>query len=72
MHELRTEGISADMDYKQRKLKAQMKDADRKRAQYVIVLGDQEFETGQVELKNMQNGETQTVQISELVKYLED
>lgn len=72
LHELRTEGISADMDYKQRKLKAQMKDVDRKRAQYVIVLGDQEFETGQVELKNMQNGETQTVQISELVKYLED
>lgn len=72
LHELRTEGISADMDYKQRKLKAQMKDADRKRAQFVIVLGENEFETGQVELKNMMNGETQSIHISELVKYLED
>ncbi|WP_052256484.1 histidine--tRNA ligase [Salinicoccus sp. YB14-2] len=72
LHELRTKGISADMDYKQRKLKAQMKDADRKRAQYVIVLGEQEFESGRVELKNMENGETQNVQIDELVKYLED
>lgn len=72
LHELRTEGISADMDYKQRKLKAQMKDADRKRAQFVIVLGENEFETGQVELKNMMSGETQSIHISELVKYLED
>ena len=72
LHELRIAGISADMDYKQRKLKAQMKDADRKRAQFVIVLGEQEFETGKVELKNMKNGETQNVQLDELVKYLED
>ena len=72
LHELRTSGISADMDYKQRKLKAQMKDADRKRAQFVIVLGEQEFETGKVELKNMKNGETQNVQLDELVNYLED
>lgn len=71
LHKLRTHGISADMDYKRRKLKAQMKDADRKRAQYVIVLGENEIDSGEVELKNMKDGSSQTVRIDELTNYLE-
>ncbi|CAM4234241.1 histidine--tRNA ligase [Lacicoccus alkaliphilus] len=72
LHQLRTEGISADMDYKRRKLKAQMKDADRKRAEHVIVLGEDEINSGEVELKNMQDGESSTINIDELKNYLED
>ncbi|SOC38388.1 histidine--tRNA ligase [Salinicoccus kekensis] len=72
LHELRTKGISADMDYKRRKLKAQMKDADRKRAEHVIVLGEDEINSGEVELKSMQDGESRTMNIDELKNYLED
>jgi histidyl-tRNA synthetase len=72
LNELRTRGISADMDYKRRKLKAQMKDADRKRAEHVIVLGEDEINSGEVELKNMQDGESRTINIDELKNYLED
>ncbi len=72
LHELRTKGISADMDYKRRKLKAQMKDADRKRARHVVVLGGNEIESGEVELKNMEDGASRTVRLDELTNYLED
>ncbi|MCD2136793.1 histidine--tRNA ligase [Salinicoccus halitifaciens] len=72
LHELRTKGISADMDYKRRKLKAQMKDADRKRAEHVIVLGEDEINSGEVELKSMQDGASQKMNIDELKNYLED
>lgn len=72
LHELRTKGISADMDYKRRKLKAQMKDADRKRAEHVIVLGENEITSGEVELKNMLDGASRKIHIDELTKYLED
>lgn len=68
---LRTQGISADMDYKYRKLKAQMKDANRKGAKYTIVLGENELETKEIELKNMETGETKKVHFDEIASCLE-
>ncbi|MBX0315042.1 histidine--tRNA ligase [Planococcus glaciei] len=64
--ELRSNGISADMDYTGRKLKAQMKSADRKGAAYVIVMGETEMASGQVALKEMATGEQQTVAFAEI------
>ncbi|CAM5196149.1 Histidine--tRNA ligase OS=Ureibacillus acetophenoni OX=614649 GN=hisS PE=3 SV=1 [Ureibacillus acetophenoni] len=52
----RTKGISADMDYIDRKMKAQMKSADRLGAKYVIVIGDSELEEAAVNIKEMQTG----------------
>ncbi|MBZ5201248.1 histidine--tRNA ligase [Planomicrobium chinense] len=64
--DLRSSGISADMDYTGRKLKAQMKSADRKGASYVIVMGETEMASGQVALKEMATGEQQTVAFAEI------
>ncbi len=72
VHSLRTKGISCDIDYKRRKLKAQMKDADRKGAAYTIVLGEEELSTGNVELKQMGTGESKTVHLDELETLLEE
>ncbi|MDN7226927.1 histidine--tRNA ligase [Planococcus liqunii] len=66
IRELRSNGISADMDYTGRKLKAQMKSADRKGAGYVIVMGETEMASGQVALKEMATGEQQTVAFAEI------
>lgn len=54
---LREEGYWAEYDVMGRGLKAQMKYADKIGAQYVIVLGDNEIESGKVKLKNMKSGE---------------
>lgn len=59
VRDLRANGISADMDFNGRKVKAQMKSADRKGAAYVIVIGETELESGQVALKKMATGEQQ-------------
>lgn len=66
----RTKGISADMDYIDRKMKAQMKSADRLGAKYVIVIGDSELEEAAVNIKEMQTGNQEKVPFVELVNYL--
>src|SRR5699024_8722686 len=42
LNELRHNGVKADKDYLSRKVKGQMKQADRLQANYTIVIGDQE------------------------------
>ena len=42
-----------------------MKYADKIRARYTIVLGDNELETGKAELKNMKTGEKKTLSIGD-------
>ena len=66
----RAKGISADMDYVDRKMKAQMKSADRLAAKYVIVLGDSELEEGAVAVKEMESGNQEKVAFHDLVNYL--
>ncbi len=70
VNQFRQNGISADMDYLERKMKAQMKTADRQEAKFVIVLGDAELEEQAVNVKEMATGNQQKVAFSELVTYL--
>lgn len=72
LHKLRKNNISAEMDYENRKLKAQMKDADRKNARYTIVLGDDELSSEAVDIKEMATGDSKNVKFYELIEFLED
>ena len=58
LHDLRASGISAQMDFSKRKLKKIMQYANQIKAQFVAVIGDKELEKAQVELKDMETGET--------------
>ena len=66
----RLKGISADMDYLMRKMKAQMKSADRLQAKFVVIIGETELEEGVVVVKQMETGNQEKVQINEIVNYL--
>ncbi|MBT2569141.1 histidine--tRNA ligase [Planococcus sp. ISL-110] len=66
VRDLRMNGISADMDFAGRKVKAQMKSADRKGAGFVIVIGETELESGKVALKEMATGEQQEMAFEEI------
>ncbi len=57
-------GISAERDYLNRKIKAQFKAADRLKAKYVAVLGDEEFKNNIINLKNMETGEQVEIEFS--------
>ena len=71
LYNLRSEGIKADKDYKGRKLKGQMKQADRLHARYTIVIGDTELETERVKIKNMETGETTEIGLSDIAAFLQ-
>ncbi len=53
VHKLRKLGLCAAMDYSSRSLKAQMKQADRLKARFVLIVGEQELEKQEAVLRNM-------------------
>ncbi len=57
-------GVSAETDLCGRSLKAQMKYADKAGASYVLVVGDDEIQQNQAELRNMNNGERTQVELT--------
>ena len=62
---LRGEGKYAECDIVGRSLKAQMKYANKIGAEYTLIIGDSEIESGKAQLRNMQTGEQQLVNIEE-------
>lgn len=67
---LRSKGIYVEFDTMGRSFKAQMKYADKSNSEYLIVIGDNEVQTGIVNLKNMQSGEQQTIELSKIESLL--
>ena len=61
--ELHQKGITTDVDLLRRSLKAQMRDAGKKGAKWVVILGDNEIRRGVVILKNMSDGSQQEFSI---------
>ncbi len=64
--ELRAKGIPVESDFLRRSLKAQMREADRQQAAFVIVVGQHELESGSAGLKNMQTGEQKEILLKNL------
>ena len=69
LNELRHNGVKADKDYLSRKVKGQMKQADRLQANYTIVIGDQELENNEIDIKDMTTGNTEKINLDEVVAY---
>jgi histidyl-tRNA synthetase len=60
---LRKAGKYAECDIVGRSLKAQMKYANKIGAQYTLIIGDGEIETGKAQLRNMESGEQTEVDL---------
>ena len=54
---LRKQGLCVEMDFLRRSLKAQLRDASRAQARWVIIMGEDELARGQVILKRMSDGQ---------------
>jgi len=61
--DLRINGFTADMDFMDRNIKGQMKQANKYPARFVAIIGDDEAVLGKVMLKNMQSGIQELVDI---------
>ncbi len=67
---LRLAGISSELYPDNAKMKKQMGYADKKEIPWVILVGEDEMQTQQVKLKNMQSGDQITIGINELIDHL--
>ncbi|MCI2254441.1 histidine--tRNA ligase [Domibacillus sp. PGB-M46] len=70
VHELRTAGLSADRDYQDRKMKAQLKASDRQHARFTAILGEDELAENRITLKDMAAGSQDQVPLNELAGYI--
>jgi len=67
---LRQKGFYAESDIMRRAVKAQMKYADRIKARYSMIIGEDELATGAADVKNMDTGEAVEVLLDNLEEYL--
>ena len=64
--QLRKEGIHAECDTVERSVKAQMKYANKIGALYSVIIGETELQENKLELKNMTEGTSETISLSQL------
>jgi len=67
---LRRAGISAELDFEARGLKAQMRAANRLGCRFALVLGGDEIAAGQVAVKDLTTGEEAKVPLREVAAHL--
>jgi len=67
---LRESGIGVNIAFGQRSMKAQFREANRLKAQFVIIIGEEEVAADEVTLKNMANGEQQRIPVQEVSSFL--
>ena len=65
--QLRQAGIKAEMDSMGRSMRAQFKYADKVKASYVLVIGEDEMTSGQVKLRDMTDGSEQELALAGFV-----
>jgi histidyl-tRNA synthetase len=71
IHALRKHGYRCDVDYLNRSMKAQLREANRQQARYVVIVGDQELQQAQCQVKNMSTGEQSAVPIDSVIQFLQ-
>ena len=64
---LRQAGINTEIYFDDKKIKAKFKYADKLKIPYVIVIGEEEIETGELTLKNMETGEQKREKIEGVI-----
>ncbi len=68
LEKLQRADIPAELYPEPVKMKKQMKYADQKQIPYVLLIGEEEMNTGRLTLKNMATGEQKKVVIEEIIK----
>ena len=69
-NKLHLEGIRAEVDYEGKSLKSQMRRADKLKARYVLILGQEELKQGKAVLRNMADKSQEEIPLQEFVDIL--
>lgn len=62
----RRKGVPVEFDFLERSVKAQMREANKLNARFVILLGGEEFKNGELVLKNMLDGTQENVSLENM------
>ncbi len=68
--ELRNAGIKSELFPENAKMKKQMQYADKNNIPWVVLIGNDEKESGVLSLKNMKTGEQQSLKVAEIISQL--
>ena len=68
--ELRLSGLSVEMDYEEKSLKAQMRRADKLGATHVLIIGEDEMAKGVATLRNMEASSQEEIVLEGIVEKL--
>jgi histidyl-tRNA synthetase len=68
---LRRKGLVVQMSYEDKGLKAQLKQADRARARYVLIVGEDELQNGKLILRDMSTHEQREIGLEGVVQEIE-
>lgn len=67
---LRKKGIIADIDHMNRGIKSQFKFADKIKAKFVGIIGEDELSQGKIKIKEMQTGDETTVDFDKVYDFI--
>ena len=68
---LRMNGFKSDMDYLNRNIKSNFKQADRLNSKFVIIIGEEEIKTNVATIKNNHEKTEEKIEFDKLVEYLD-
>ncbi len=68
--DLRAASEVAEIDYRRRSMKAQMRTANNDGYRYAVIIGEDEVQQETVTLRDMESGEQETIPLSELIEQL--
>ena len=69
---LRLKGLNIVSDPLRRSMKAQMRDANKLRARYVLILGENELKDNTIIFKNLESGKQENIKQEKIVKYFDN
>jgi len=70
MQELRQKGLKADISFEGRSLKGQLRQANKERFRYCLILGDEELQRHEAILRDMAKGEQERIPLSQVMERL--
>lgn len=68
--EFRRNNLVTEFDYLNRSVKAQMREANKLKAKFVLFVGGDEYKSGKLNLKNMSTGEQQLIDLNDYSKLI--
>ena len=67
--QLRSIGYKVVCETLRRSMRSQMRDANKSNADYVMIIGDDEFSSKTIQLKDLKNGEQEKVDLEKIISY---